>query len=107
MSLAEAEQSFPLPLYRPNVVEASDATIDSVWIETIPNVGLTHVAVIYKSGIHITVEPNPFGADPTGHLGKLAAEIQAGATVQDIGGFPALVIERGRSALEAACEARV
>jgi hypothetical protein len=54
MSLAEAVAAFPLPVFRPNVPIASDATMSGLWVRV---EGDAEVYIKYDSDIIVTLRP--------------------------------------------------
>jgi hypothetical protein len=54
MTLAQASDAFPVPLYRPNTSLASDATVTEAWVRVND---APEVWIQYRSGIVVLVRP--------------------------------------------------
>jgi len=93
VSLSEAEAKAGFAILRPDDPSASDGSISHVWLDRTPGLGYVRVAISYASGIEETIQPYQF-PDPKEEFTSLASELP-GASVETVGGVPALVIPPG------------
>lgn len=92
VSLDEAVRSFGLPVFRPFAPEASDQTIDELWMRT---EGSKKIYITYASGLVVTVRPASDG-EPT--AAYAAAQIRDGVpgTIVDLGKVQAFEVPQSK-----------